>query len=130
MKNRLEAIKKKFRNIQPRLLGIHLLVTLAYPVARALISERTKLLIFTDSLTVTGGVLIIAGIVYNLYLHGDFDISAFLLRRGAARKKEEPQSYETVRQDRKEKREAAFNYPLFLGLLYVAVSLILAYTVV
>ena len=129
MKNRLEAFKKKFRNIQPRLLGIHLLITLAYPVARALISERTKLLILTDSLTITAGVLIIAGIVYSLYLHGDFDISAFLLRRGMARKKEQPQPYEAFRQDRKQKREEAFNYPLFLGILYLAVSLILAYRV-
>ncbi len=129
MKNRLEAFKKKFRSIQPRLLGIHLLITLAYPVARTLISERTKLLILTDSLTITAGVLIIAGIVYSLYLHGDFDISAFLLRRGTARKKEQPQPYEAFRQDRKQKREEAFNYPLSLGILYLAVSLILAYRV-
>ena len=41
----------------------------------------------------------------------------------------EPQTFKTYMENRKEKREAAFNYPLFLGVIYLAVSAILAYTV-
>ncbi len=130
MKKLLASWKKRFLHINPRLMIIHLIITLAYPAAKALISERNRLLIFSDSLTYVSLLLVIAGVVYSLYLHGDFDISGFLLKRGVLRKKEEGQSFEAYMADRKEKREAAFNYPLFLGILGLAVSAFLAWVVI
>ena len=125
MKKRLEKLKNRFRNIKPRLLITQLIVTLIYPVAKAAISDYNRLLIFTDSLTIIAAVLLIAGIVYSLVLHGDFDISGFVLKRGLERK--EKHSFTAYMEDRKQEREDAFNYPLFLSALYFAAVLILAY---
>ena len=77
------------------------------------------------TLTIIAAVLLIAGIVYSLVLHGDFDISGFVLKRGLERK--EKQSFTAYMEDRKQEREDAFNYPLFLSALYFAAVLILAY---
>ena len=115
---------KKFR-LRPFL--IHLIVTLLYPVFRAVIAEEDKLLIFTDAITIIGLVMIAGGIIYALFLHGDFDISGYLLKRGV--QKEPKQNFNAYLFDVYEKREEAFNYPLFVGLIYLAVALILSYTV-
>ena len=115
----------RFRNLRLRPLLIHLAVTLIYPVFRALKAEKSGLLLFTDALTVTGLVMIVGGVIYALFLHGDFDISAYFLKRGV--QKEPKQTFRAYLFDVYEKREGAFNYPLFVGLVYVAVSVIIAY---
>ena len=113
-----------FRKLRPRPLIVHLIVTLLYPAFRAFTAEKNGLLVFTDALTVTGLVMIIGGIIYALFLHGDFDISGFLLKRGV--QKEPTQTYRAYLYEVYEKRERAFNYPLFVGLLYVVISILLA----
>ena len=113
-----------FRKLRPRPLIVHLIVTLLYPAFRAFTAEKNGLLVFTDALTVTGLVMIIGGIIYALFLHGDFDISSFLLKRGV--QKEPTQTYRAYLYEVYEKRESAFNYPLFVGLLYVVISILLA----
>ena len=116
---------KAFRKIKPRLLLVHMIVTLCYPAARALRAPEGRLLLFTDAMTVTGLLLVAAGAAYALWLHGDFDIAGFALRRGA--REGEKTDFRAWMADAKEKREEAFNYPLFLGLVYLLVSAILAY---
>ena len=54
------------------------------------------------------------------------DISGFFLRRGM---KQGEKNFDAYESDMKEKREAVFNYPLFLGLLYLIVAAVVAYTV-
>ena len=49
-----------------------------------------------------------------------------LLRRGM---KQGEKNFDAYESDMKEKREAVFNYPLFLGLLYLIVAAVVAYTV-
>ena len=127
MKKTLEKWNKRFHNIKPRLLITQLIVTLIYPVAKAAISEYNRLLIFTDSLTIIAAVLLIAGVVYSLYLHGDFDISGFVLKRGM--RSEEKKPFGAYMDDKKREREESFNYPLFLAALYFAVSIIIAYLI-
>ncbi len=127
MKKTLEKWKKRFHNIKPRLLITQLIVTLIYPVAKAAISEYNRLLIFTDALTIIALVLLIAGVVYSLYLHGDFDISSFVLKRGM--RNEEKKDFRAYMDDKKREREESFNYPLFLAALYFAVSIIIAYLI-
>ena len=73
---------------------IHLIVTLIYPVFRALTAEKSGLLIFTDALTIIGLIMIAGGVIYALFLHGDFDISGFLLKRGVSR--DPNQSYRPI----------------------------------
>ncbi len=123
----------QFKKIRIRVLITHLVVTLLYPVFRAVSSESNKMLVFIDSLTIIGLVLIIGGIIYALFLHGDFDISGYLLRRGMTRRNrrfqtkdgepEEPKmNYYTYLANLYEKREEAYNYPLLIGILYLIIS--------
>ena len=103
----------------------HVIITLGYPAARAFIAERNKLQLFTDAMTIIAMAMIIGGIVYALALRGDFDISAFVMRRGM--KRDDTQNFQKYKDDRNKKREASFNYPLFLGILYLIISAVTAY---
>lgn len=118
-------MKKRFQNIKPRVLITHILMTLLYPLARTLMASSQRLLVFTDALTVIAALLLIAGVVYALFLHGDFDISSFVMRRGM--KNAPKQTFEAFMANQKERREDSFNYPLFLGIVYIAAALIIAY---
>ena len=121
----MKKLKKRFQNLKPQMLLTHVIVTLLYPLARAIMASSQRLLIFTDCLTIIAAILLIVGIVYSFYLHGDFDISSFVMRR--ARSNAPKQTFEAYKANQKERREASFNYPLFLGIVYIAVSLIIAY---
>ena len=103
----------------------HVLLTLAYPAFRALRAPVSRLLIFTDTMTIIAMILVICGIIYALILKGDLDISGFVFSRGLG----EGKSYRAWRADRKEEREEAFNYPLFLGILYLIAAAVIAWGV-
>ena len=118
-------IFKCLKKIKVRPLRAHLIVTLAYPAARSAAAADHRLLLFTDAITVTGMVLLIGGVIYAMVLHGDFDITGFALKRGM--QKGSQQTFDAYMADRKEKREEAFNYPLFLGIVYLAAAAVLAY---
>ena len=85
-------------------------------------TRRTPLII---AAAVLAAILLIAGVVYSLYLHGDFDISSYVMRR--ARSNAPKQTFEAYKANQKERREASFNYPLFLGAVYMAAALFIAY---
>lgn len=121
----MKKLRSRFKNIKPRVLISHIIVTLLYPLARTVMASDKRFLIFIDTLTIIAALLLIGGVIYSLYLHGDFDISSFVMRR--ARSNAPKQSFEAYKANQKERREASFNYPLFLGLVYIAVSAILAY---
>ena len=112
------------RKPKPGTMLAHMLVTLAYPAARALTAPRNKLLLFTDAMTIIAMVLLVCGIVYALVLRGDFDISGFAFIRGF---RGGGKNYDAYRADRKEEREEAFNYPLFLGILYLLAAAVIAW---
>ena len=112
------------RKPKPVTLLAHVLVTLVYPAARALTAPQNKLLLFTDAMTIIAMVLLACGIVYALVLRGDFDISGFAFIRGL---RGGGKNYEAYRADRKEEREEAFNYPLFLGILYLLAAAVIAW---
>ncbi len=117
---------KRFKNIQLRPLLIHLIVTLIYPTVKAFISPANRLHMFCDALTIISGMLLICGIVYSLILHGDFERSGFVIRRGIRNRSNE-EDYGVYAEEKKRKREEAFNYPLFLGFFYFAVATLIAY---
>ena len=54
---------------------------LTYPLLKAFTSEGNKLLVFLDVLTITSIMMIVFGIIYNLYQKGHFDISQYVLSR-------------------------------------------------
>ena len=114
------------RKPKPGTLLAHVLVTLAYPAARALTEPQNRLLLFTDAMTIIAIVLLVCGIVYALILRGDFDISGFAFLRGL---RGGGKNYDAYKADRQKEREEAFNYPLFLGLVYLFAAGVLAYGV-
>ena len=118
---------KRFKNIRIPTLIVHLIITLAYPAVKAYISERNRLLIFTDSMTIVGVLLILVGVFFHLYLKGDFDRTAYTLRRGVASSDKIVKPFEDFQKDKNEDREEAFNYPLCLGILYIIISVIVSY---
>ena len=118
---------KKLKNIKPSILLVQMLLTLAYPAIKAFTAENNRLQVFTDVLTIIALLLLFFGVFYSLYLHGDFDLGGYFILRQV--RKESKKDYQAYKEDKKEEREAAFNYPLFLGLVYFAVSAIIAYGV-
>lgn len=123
----MKKLIKRFKNIKPQTLLAHAVVTLLYPFARAIMAPSQRLLIFTDCMTIVAAILLIAGVIYSLYLHGDFDISSYVMRR--ARSNAPKQTFEAYKANQKERREASFNYPLFLGVVYMAAALFIAYVI-
>ena len=102
-----------------------MIITLGYPAAKAYVMGVNRLQVFTDAVTIIALVLVIGGVVYALVLRGDYDIAGFVLRRGM--KSEEELDYRKYKEAQKEKREEAFNYPLFLGIFYLAAAAVIAY---
>ncbi len=132
---------KKFKNLRPGLLITHLIITLAYPLIKAFSVPNNRLLVFTDAMTIVALILVVLGILYSLVLHGDFDISSYYFQRAAkylsrrrfsGRDRSDPDPQKDLPEylnDSEEKREESFNYPLFLGIVYLLAALVLAYGV-
>ena len=121
------ALKLNIKNLNPSVLLTHIIITLGYPAAKAFVTEGNKLQVFTDAMTIIAMVLLIGGVVYALILHGDYDIAGFVVKRGANSKEE--LNYQSYKKDQKEKRAEAFNYPLFLAIVYLIASAIIAYCI-
>ena len=100
-------------------------LTLAYPVAKALISEKyNRLTIFSDTLLIISLVLLALGVLFTFARFGDFDITKYIFRRGTDK---DAKSFEEYRKDLEQERRETFNYPLFFGLVYLAVSIFIAF---
>lgn len=119
----MKKIFGSFKTIKWQAMLIAVPLTLAYPVAKALISSANRLMIFSDTLMILSLVLIIAGILFTFARFGDFDITRYVFRRGTDKN---AKSFKEYKKDREEARANAFNYPLFFGLVYFLVSLIVA----
>ena len=126
------------KRIKPRLLIVHIIVTALYPAARAFFSPaETRMRLLSDSLTIIGALLLVFGVIYQLYLLGDFDVSAYALKRGFKRRGPEvpladaqQDTFEAYVAEKKEKRLESFNYSLFLGAIYLLISLFIALALV
>ena len=114
------------KRIRPVTLIIWLLIALIYPVIRLLTAEGDALLAATDAATVAGLALVLIGVLYIPVLKGDFDISEYNVMRIRMRHEEKIKSFEAFKSDKEAEREGSFNYPLVIGILMLAVSLIIA----
>ncbi len=126
----------KLKNIKPGLLIAHLLITLGYPAVRAFKAEINRFQVFIDAVTIIALVLLIGGILYSMVLRGSFDLSNYFLQRGfrafrrGAPLSDNPEQNKTPEEflrEARERREGAFNYPLFLGIVYLVVSIVIGY---
>ena len=118
---------KRFKNIKLTALIGHLVVTLAYPAVRSARAEGNRLLLFTNALTIISLLMIVVGIFYSFILHGDLDRARYTFSRGLTNGIVKP--FDVYEKEVKKDREDAFNYPLWLGILYLIVSAVLAYCV-
>ena len=134
----VKTMFKRLKNIRPALLISHIVITLGYPAVRAFNAPRNRLLVFTDAMTIVALILVILGILYAMVLHGDFDLSSYFLQRGVRNVSrrifakrgaaaEPDKSMSEFLNDAKETREESFNYPLFLGILYLLTAAVIAY---
>ena len=116
---------KRFKNIKLTVLIGHLVVTLAYPAVRSARAEGNRLLLFTNALTIISLIMIVVGIFYSFILHGDLDRARYTVSRGLTNGIVKP--FDVYEKEVKKDREDAFNYPLFLGLAYIALSAFIAW---
>ncbi len=115
---------KYFKNIKLSALIPHLIVTLTYPSIKAMAASGDKLLVFLDTLTILSLFYLIFGVLYHLNLKGDFDRVQYTFHRARGRTLN---TFDVFRDNKRAERETAFNYPLWLGLFYIAACRILAF---
>lgn len=109
-----------FKNIRIRELITALLVSSLYPVAKA-VTSKNPLVAFSDSALIIGLIGIIIGVFTNGVLRGDYDITSFIANK---RKFNNEMSFVEYEIRQKEKRKDRFNYPLFIGILFLILSFI------
>jgi len=117
----------KFPKLSLRNLLTSVICAFAYPVYAYVSSDSTPLLDFLDALTITGLVFLIIGIILSMVLHGDFDISEYLVRRTI--EKEHMKPFEAFKQDKQDARRSRINEPFLTGVIALAVSAVLAFFV-
>ncbi len=126
---------KTLKNMKWKPMITHVLCTLAYPVAKSFTIEHNRLLYFDNLLTIVSMLLLIAGILYNMSLNGLFDVSTYYVRRGVrsfTQRGEQlniKQPIDEYLREARERREDAFNYPLFLGIVYLLISIFIGYVI-
>ncbi len=114
---------KMFKNFKFTRLIPSLIIMLAYPTVKTIISEQ-KVLVFSDTALLMSLCMIIVGVIHNLYLKGNFDNTSFVINRFVNREKS--QSYESYMNDLKERRKDSFNYPLFAGIIGILISVLVS----
>ncbi|MBQ3419438.1 MAG: DUF3899 domain-containing protein [Erysipelotrichaceae bacterium] len=112
----------KLKNIRIRELIISLIISLLYPIARAVISQN-HLIAFSDSTLIIGLLAIMIGIFNAAVLHGDYDIASYLAHR--RRFKNDELDFNTYQKSQEEKRKDSFNYPLFIGIIFILISFLI-----
>ncbi len=120
----MKKIFGSFKSIKIRTLLIVVPLTLAYPIVKACISSANRLMIFSDTLLIISLVLLAFGVLFTLARFGDFDITRYVFRRGVDKN---AKSFREYKKDQEDRRRETFNYPLFFGLVYLAVSLFVAF---
>ncbi len=100
---------------------LYLVIGLAYPLF-AFLTRNNSLLELSNACVIIGLLFLALGILGIAALHGDFDISGYVLRR--FRHKENMKPFDAYMEDKNEIREDSFNYPLLIGLILIIVSVI------
>lgn len=120
----MKKLFESFRNINWKTVAVFVPVSLAFPVIRAIIADMNKLAVFSDVLFITACILIVIGIFFSFYKHGDFDMTKFVVKRALDTN---PKDYPEYMKDQIAQRASLFNYPLFFGIVYLLLSIVTAF---
>ncbi|MBQ7173799.1 MAG: DUF3899 domain-containing protein [Clostridia bacterium] len=120
----MKKIFGSFKSIKWQALVVAVPLTLAYPIIKAAISQRNRLMIFADTLLIISLILVALGVLFTFTRFGDFDITRYIFRRGTDKN---AKSFAEYKKDREAERRETFNYPLFFGLVYLALSLFISF---
>ena len=124
--NKGKGLHMKFKNIKIKNLLTCLTIGAIYPIIAYRSAETNPRLALINALFIVGAVYIVIGLLYSFILHGDLDITEFFVTsRYRSRFSGETQSFEDFKRDKQNKREGNFNYPLLVGILMFAASVIL-----
>ncbi len=115
-----------FKNLKIKSLIIDLVICLLFPLVKAYTSDNNKLLIFSDTCFIIGLITLLFGVINSLVLHGDYDITSFIMHRTIAKDK---QDYKAYKKDKEDKRKDSFNYPLICGIILLIISYLTALSV-
>lgn len=116
----------KLKNLRLSKLLLCLAVGMIWPVIKYFTAEDGKLVAVLDGATIAGLVLVAAGIIWSAVLHGDYDVTEYNMMRVRQRRNPNMKSFDTFKADRKQEREGSFNYPLFVGLLMLAICAVIS----
>lgn len=100
-------------------LFILILITLLYPLYKYF--STNNYVAFVDALTIEGFILVIIGLVKSLFKSGAFSSTSYIILKTFF-KYQKP--YEVYLEDTVSYKP--FNYPLYLGLIDIALSFILS----
>lgn len=116
----------KLKNLRLTRFLLCFAVGLIWPAIQYFTAEGPKLVACLDGATISGLVLVAAGIIWSAVQHGDYDVTEYNMMRVRQRRNPNMKSFETFKADRKQEREGNFNYPLFVGLLMLAICAIVS----
>ena len=114
---------KRFRNFKLSGFLPVMIIALAYPIMKTSLSEK-KALVFSDTVLLIALFLIIIGVLYHLYLKGDFDAIRYRTEASMSRRYDLP--YERYKEEVEEKRKDSFNYPLLCAFVMILLSFIVS----
>ena len=114
-------MKKLFSGFKVKDFIINLLICLAYPICKTIISEN-KLLVFSDTSFIMSLVFMIGGVVNHLIRSGDFDITTFIAARSFSKNKD--LTFDKYKKDKESERKDSFNYLFFVGIIVFVISMI------
>lgn len=117
-------MKKLFKNFKLGDFIAHFSLIISYPLIKTIITKDNKLLTLSDTLLIMAFVFIIAGVINSFVLHGDLDITSFVAKRISS--KNANLSYDKFKKDKENERKGSFNYPLFVGIISIFISYIIA----
>lgn len=116
-------MNKLFKNFKLNNFVTNFIICIIYPIIKTIISDN-KLIVLSDSLFIMSLIYIVFGVINSLILHGDFDITNYIIRRTS--KANSNLTFDKFSKDIKDERKGSFNYPLFIGIFVLIISYIIA----
>ena len=117
-------MRRKLNKENIKSLSIGLMIAFVYPLVKSYISIN-HMGAFSDSCLIIGLIMSLIGVFNSLRLHGDYDITTFITRWTVFKNKN--QTFDEYVNNKNKDREGIINYPLYIGIILIIISVITAY---